>query len=894
MIVQELLLKWGICMRYKKSISAMMLIIMTAIMLSGCVVKQANVTITLSSGSLGSNEKIYLRYADGTTVDSGSQTGPAFTFNTDPNKYINGAYISDGSINWVPSSYSYNWLINGFTTSVDLAGSKPKPAKPAAFAVLDRIQPESQFPGYARVTFAVYDDQNNPAQDGTSIFAHVDPSVKQVFFIDQDTEATSANGFFEEGMSAYTTDGSVNFLLSLSDMSQYETIPLRLYSGSTNNQLSDSNLLYDSQNSVITLTGIGLSAGTLNPAFDPKQTEYTASVPYSADKLTVTASTYLNTIEINGEASLQAGQAFKTIDLNPGDNTITLKASLKPGTGGFAKTYTVIVNRDSGSNAELSGLSLSHGSLSPAFAADVESYTADVDFSVSNLKITATAKDSGATITVAGQPAYSGQASSDISLNDGENQIPVIVTSANGTTKTYAVAITRKQEPKSGNADLSGLSLSHGSLSPAFSADVESYTAVVGSSVDSISITAATADTDATLTIDGHAEQGGQPSAGIALHVGANTIPVIVTAPNGTAKSYIVTVSREQEQASNSGGSGNNVSSMPVSSTDGRLTLPVGRDGVVGLEDAIKITIPAGASAKELVLTIDRIKELHNLLAGKEKPVSPVFELLKNFPESFRIPVTLTLSFNPAQLGTGQAAAVFYYDEAKQTWVKVGGQTNGDKITATVDHFTKFTVLAVDAKTGEPVRQQSEPPIAATVEFRDIAGHWAEVAIKQAAGLGIIKGYEDGTFKPNAVVTRAEFAVMLVNSLHPFSAAASSSSSFTDEASIGAWAQASVAQAAEGGIVKGYSDGSFRPSNLISRLELAVMIARAGGASASDSSSTGFADEENIPAWAKGPIAAVRQAGLMQGMDGNRFMPQGTATRAEAATAILNLLKAKQ
>ena len=68
-------------------------------------------------------------------------------------------------------------------------------------------------------------------------------------------------------------------------------------------------------------------------------------------------------------------------------------------------------------------------------------------------------------------------------------------------------------------------------------------------------------------------------------------------------------------------------------------------------------------------------------------------------------------------------------------------------------------------------------------QFSDIAGHWAEASIKQAAMAGFVKGYQDGTFKPGTKVTRAEFAVMLVNALK-LNAEGSSELSFTDKAKL--------------------------------------------------------------------------------------------------------------
>ncbi|WP_054027447.1 X2-like carbohydrate binding domain-containing protein [Bacillus sp. FJAT-28004] len=175
-------------------------------------------------------------------------------------------------------------------------------------------------------------------------------------------------------------------------------------------------------------------------------------------------------------------------------------------------------------------------------------------------------------------------------------------------------------------------------------------------------------------------------------------------------------------------------------------------------------------------------------------------------------------------------------------------------------------------------------------KFTDVNGHWAQANIEAAVKQGIVKGYTDGTFKPNATVTRAEFVVMLMNGLKL--ADNKAELSFVDGEKIGAWSQEAIAQALQAGIVTGYNDGSFRPAASVTRAELAVMIARAGGAKLPDVETTGFADDSEIPAWAKSAVYVMKEAEILKGRSGNMFAPKAQATRAEAITIILNLLQA--
>jgi uncharacterized repeat protein (TIGR02543 family) len=330
------------------------------------------------------------------------------------------------------------------------------------------------------------------------------------------------------------------------------------------------------------------------------------------------------------------------------------------------------------------------------------------------------------------------------------------------------------------------------------------------------------------------------------------------------------------------GGSTELAPTEPIKSTNGQITVPIGQAGEASLTDEVVLVIPVGAAEEALSITMEKLVDTANLASSGEVFVSPVFELLKNVTDNFMKPVTLTFKFDRSKVEEGQRVAIFYYDEVNLKWVEVGGQVEGDSISAEVDHFTKFAVLVVN---------EAKPE---TIEFlfSDINNHWGEANIKQAVQQGIVNGYPDGTFKPNATVTRSEFMVMLMNAIKPVGKAGELN--FTDMSAIGAWARPSIEQAVEAGILSGYSDGSFRPNAKITRAELAVIIARALGMDVTASTDfTGFADDSQIPAWAKAAVAAVKELGIVSGRNGDLFASGDTATRAEAVTVIMKLLQVK-
>jgi gliding motility-associated-like protein len=287
------------------------------------------------------------------------------------------------------------------------------------------------------------------------------------------------------------------------------------------------------------LANLTLSAGTLSPVFAAATTDYTAAVGNATTtiKLTPTVADATASVKVNG-VIVASGSASAAISLLVGPNDITTVVTAQDGT---PKTYTVTVTRAKSSNANLSNLVLSAGTLNPVFASGTISYTATVSNAVSTFKITPTVADATATVTVDGVTVASGTASTAVALAVGPNVISTVVTAEDGTTKTYIVQVDRAKSP---NADLAGLSISDGALSPAFVPGTINYTASVPNATAGITLTATVSEPNATLQVNGAAVASGSPSANIPLVVGPNMIATQVTAQDGTIKTYTVTVTR--------------------------------------------------------------------------------------------------------------------------------------------------------------------------------------------------------------------------------------------------------------------------------------------------------------------------------------------------------------
>lgn len=160
----------------------------------------------------------------------------------------------------------------------------------------------------------------------------------------------------------------------------------------------------------------------------------------------------------------------------------------------------------------------------------------------------------------------------------------------------------------------------------------------------------------------------------------------------------------------------------------------------------------------------------------------------------------------------------------------------------------------------------------------DVQGHWAEKQLENWIGKGLIQGYGDGSFKPDGTITRAEFMALVNRSF-----------GLTDMAEVTVkdvdstrWEYEQVAIAKHAGYISGYSDGTMRTGNKVTRQEAAVMLAKllkldtSAGADLSK-----FADAARIPAWSKPSIGAVVAKGIYGGYNNGTIGFDKALTRAE-------------
>ena len=235
--------------------------------------------------------------------------------------------------------------------------------------------------------------------------------------------------------------------------------------------------------------------------------------------------------------------------------------------------------------------------------------------------------------------------------------------------------------------------------------------------------------------------------------------------------------------------------------------------------------------------------------------------------------------------GEGNYSIDFNVPDAEGTLTVVAGEgSNVATRTLTIKSDSSGGGGGGSGGSSDPVNSDNEEEKQEELNLTDIAGHWAEDNIKELVALGAVNGYPDGTFRPNDIITRAEFAVILVKALK---LEPQNGKVFADTA--GHWAEEAVATAEYYGIVSGYNANTFGVKDPITREQMAAMMVRAVKLTPVTEELT-FIDNDKISDWASEAVAAAVNNGIINGYPDKTLRPQGNATRAEAVTVINNAL----
>lgn len=315
------------------------------------------------------------------------------------------------------------------------------------------------------------------------------------------------------------------------------------------------------------------------------------------------------------------------------------------------------------------------------------------------------------------------------------------------------------------------------------------------------------------------------------------------------------------------------------------LTQKVTADKGAIITDAkaeVALSVPIRALNNDVEITVKKIAA-GNIQGNGTQPTAPagfcqVSATYDFGPDgtTFDIPVTLTLKLAIPPLIKPDNLTLAWYNKSTGKWVAIPAVVDVNKglILAKVQHFSNYAVFA-----REPAKS-----------FADITPNsfgWARNTIETLAGAGIVAGVNGTHFEPARAVTRAEFTSLLVKALRLQTKTYTGNP--LKDVRADDWYAGAVTAAYDAGLVKGYEDGTFRPDSTITREEAAAILVRAMKLQTTEQKLP-FTDCYKINSWARASVATASTYGLIKGLPDGTFRPDVTAGRAECAVMVYRML----
>ncbi|WP_172254500.1 S-layer homology domain-containing protein [Saccharibacillus deserti] len=641
------------------------------------------------------------------------------------------------------------------------------------------------------------------------------------------------------------------------------------------------------------LTSLQVSPGTLDGAFDPEDKEYAVTVTddvYDID-VTVTSSVYATTRiyspTIEEEGRVAADEEPVNVPLSGPVTPINVVVTAQ---NGDEQVYTLTVTREAppSTDASLSGLMISSGTLDPEFAAEKTQYRATVTNDVYRIDVTPTANSDAATITVEGAEIGSG-GSVPVDLQVGENTVDVVVTPQSGASRTYQVIVTRQTAPVNPNPDPGPVTPSPAPVTPT---------------------TPVTPTPTPTPT---------PPANG--LEVIVNGQPTTIVATGGTTQVegetvFTATIDTARLATLLSGAGANQSVIIPVRTEADRViaTLTGEAAGLLsGSQATLRIETPLGnytipssqlnlsAAANSLGLPANSADLLVNVVIEKSEPQVQT-ALSQAAANAGFTGVSAPIDFTITASSGGRTVEVNSFTEYVEREIPLPAGVDPNRVTTAVVIEPNGTVRHVptevtrtqttDYARVNSLTNSSYALIFNPKQFPDVAGKWSQAAVNDMASRLVVNGIGTDRYNPEGAVTRAEFAAILVRALGLPSGG--QAGGFSDIAAAD-WYAGSAATANAYGLITGYPDGTFRPNDTITRQEAFAILDRAAQivplqAGEGSSELGSYRDRAKVADWAKSSAQAVLAAGLAEG-SGGWLRPLETLSRAESAAVAQRLLQ---
>jgi len=510
-------------------------------------------------------------------------------------------------------------------------------------------------------------------------------------------------------------------------------------------------------------------------------------------------------------------------------------------------TFDVLISTD------LLNLTLQFGdsdmTLKPGFTPSVTSYNVSVTSSVYELTLTPTLVNTLATVAVNGEEAVSGADTDAIPLRYGVNPIEVVITAPGSPDKMYVVNVYRYQPV---------------SDSPASSVTEQIRQARVVTGNDPNVITV-----DITRTIS----------------------------PSGVIDTVVFTEEKANEILERS---------LKLGATEARIVIDQVPDEPA---TEILVTIPAGSISKLIEAKVDLVIVTEGVeialpaasIAGMEHMDELYFRVVPIREESEQHEVKERVQSSPelqvllqdqnyALLGAPITIETNYSNHLTKLTLPFTGIDLPEKA-AELEAYVKGLSVFVEHSDGEKVVEQGTityddagVPVGMQIEIDKFSTFTFVHTTSGIAYNRYIMGFPDGSFRPDASITRAELAAILARNLEG-TAPVQHAGIMDLQASH--WAYDSIQEVYAAELMLGDPRGMFNPDKTMTRAEMAIIAARWLQLQSGETLPS-FSDVSGH--WAQSEIAAVETAGIMQGFTDNTFRPSGTLTRAQAVTVLNRML----
>lgn len=569
----------------------------------------------------------------------------------------------------------------------------------------------------------------------------------------------------------------------------------------------------------------------------------------------------------NTEVISNEGIVLRPAILN-GDENVSVTATIYKNGVQESKLFTLtVLELPASSNADLSGLTASGITFTPAFSSSVTSYNASVGNDAATTTISVTA-DHTATVKINNTET----SSKIINLVVGSNPISIEVTAQNGTTqKTYTLNITRASS--STNGDSGNGNIGGGNTGTDTKPEIIVTTTNLESGKTTLTSTIIEANTNAASGI-------------AAVKVGTDVVASLLEKAKETEKSGQKSIVELKVDTAA------NVASVKVEipgqdfdkvAAAANTEIKVNADiGTITFNKKAVETINSTGNGGDISIGISKV-DAETLSSSIQERIGdrPVYDFSVKAGETQVSSfgggsATISIPYT-AKPGENKNAIVVYYidDSGKLKTVRGKYDESTNTVTIVTAHFSKYAVGYNE------------------VEFEDVQeGAWYRDAVAFMAAREIISGIGNGKFDPEGKLTRGQFIVMVMKAygIDPDTDIADNFGDAGDTYYTGY-----IAAAKRLGITGGIGNNLFAPEREITRQEMFTLLYKVLKElgelpqTTNGKKISSFTDSGSISEYAKEAISALVEAGIITGSNG-KLAPEATTTRAQMVQTLYNLL----